>query len=158
MNGYSRTQIGLHWATLAALFVAFFTHDAMEHAFRAAMRGTGTGLSTVAWVHVIAGLSVLSIAVWRLMLRLTRTAPAPGPGPVALRTAAAVVHWVLYALMLSLPLAGAIAWFGGVGAAGAVHGLLFNIGLGLVGLHVAAALFHHYVLRDGLLGRMVRAA
>jgi cytochrome b561 len=37
------------------------------------------------------------------------------------------------------------------------HGLAANILLGLAGLHAAAALFHHYVLRDSVLGRMVWA-
>ena len=35
------------------------------------------------------------------------------------------------------------------------HGLAANLLLGLVGLHAAAALFHHYILRDGVLGRML---
>jgi cytochrome b561 len=36
----------------------------------------------------------------------------------------------------------------------AVHALAGNIGYGLIGLHVAAALFHHRVLKDRLLQRM----
>jgi cytochrome b561 len=35
------------------------------------------------------------------------------------------------------------------------HGLAANVLLGLAGLHAAAALFHHYVIRDSVLGRML---
>jgi cytochrome b561 len=36
----------------------------------------------------------------------------------------------------------------------ALHALAGNIGYGLIGLHVAAALFHQLVLKDQLLQRM----
>ena len=35
-----------------------------------------------------------------------------------------------------------------------VHGLVAKLAMGLVALHVVAALYHQFVLRDGLLGRM----
>ena len=35
------------------------------------------------------------------------------------------------------------------------HGLAANLLLGLAGVHAAAALFHHYFLRDSVLGRML---
>ena len=37
---------------------------------------------------------------------------------------------------------------------GDVHGLLAWVMLGLIGLHVVAGLYHHFVLRDGVLRRM----
>ena len=38
-----------------------------------------------------------------------------------------------------------------------LHELVGTIGFYLIGLHAAAALFHHYVLRDGTLARMMPA-
>jgi cytochrome b561 len=35
------------------------------------------------------------------------------------------------------------------------HGLAANLLLALAGLHAAAALFHHYIIRDSVLARMV---
>jgi cytochrome b561 len=40
---------------------------------------------------------------------------------------------------------------------GDLHGLIANIILILAGLHSAAALFHHFVRRDGVLRRMIPA-
>jgi cytochrome b561 len=37
------------------------------------------------------------------------------------------------------------------------HGFAANLLLGLAGLHAAAALFHHYIIRDGVLARMIPA-
>jgi cytochrome b561 len=37
------------------------------------------------------------------------------------------------------------------------HGLAANLLLALAGLHAAAALFHHYMLRDSVLARMIPA-
>jgi cytochrome b561 len=39
-------------------------------------------------------------------------------------------------------------------AMGDVHQVVAWALLGLVGLHIAAAVFHHFVLRDGVLRRM----
>ncbi len=47
----------------------------------------------------------------------------------------------------------------GWGWTGDVHGILANYGLlVLVGLHVAAALYHYFVRRDGVLQRMLPGA
>ena len=43
-------------------------------------------------------------------------------------------------------------------SAGDVHTFLVNILLALVGLHVAAALYHHFFLRDKVLKRMLPGA
>ncbi len=47
----------------------------------------------------------------------------------------------------------------GWGWTGDVHGLLANyVMLALVGLHVAAALYHYFIRRDGVLQRMLPGA
>jgi cytochrome b561 len=86
-------------------------------------------------------------------------------------------HWGLYALLFALPLTGWLmssaanrpaSWFGLVQlpdfiapdpglkeAFEEAHELLVNILFVLAGLHVAAALKHQFVDRDGLLFRML---
>ncbi|MEI8278081.1 MAG: cytochrome b/b6 domain-containing protein, partial [Hyphomicrobiales bacterium] len=86
-------------------------------------------------------------------------------------------HYLLYALLFAIPVLGWInaSWRGmpivmfglelpqlvatrapGWGWTGDVHGLMSNyLMLALVGLHVVAALYHHYVLHDGVLKRML---
>ena len=52
-----------------------------------------------------------------------------------------------------------LAWFGGVTALADLHGGLLKLLLWLVIIgHVVAALYHHFILKDGLLHRMRKAA
>jgi cytochrome b561 len=88
------------------------------------------------------------------------------------------MHLALYAVMLAVPLAGlADRWARGRGVStffgmvtleppfaipggrawGEVHEIAANLLLVLIALHVAAALWHHVVLKDGLIGRMLPA-
>ncbi|WP_034294396.1 cytochrome b [Herbaspirillum sp. RV1423] len=127
-------------------------------------------------LHKSVGLLVLLLvllrAVWRL---LHQPAPLPLATPPWQIIASTVSHWVLYALMLALPLIGAI------GAAFSKSGLIFFgtplprlvapdhdvaelffsmhsfaawILVILVSLHVLAALKHLLIDRDGVFQRM----
>ena len=153
---YARLQVVLHWATLAVLLVSFISHDAMEAAWRALRRGTeGFEPAIGTQVHVAAGLLVLGLTLLRLGLRFKNGAPPPveGQSPI-LTLASSMVHGLLYLVLLALPITGLAAWFGGITDLGSVHGVLYTLGLVLVAGHVAAALFHQFVLKDRLLARM----
>ena len=152
---YSRPQIVLHWLTLALLLVSWLSHGAMKDTYRAVFR-EGAGATPGAAIHIAAGLSLLAIVLFRLGLRLIHGAPALPEGSRLLNGVAHLSHWLLYALLLALPLSGIAAWFFLNRSAGEAHETLFGIGLALVALHAAAALFHHYWLKDGLLLRMTR--
>ena len=64
---------------------------------------------------------------------------------------------MLYAIMNVAPITGMAAWFGGVLQAGELHGTVKPVIIVLVGLHIAAALYHQFIKKDGLLLRMKRA-
>jgi cytochrome b561 len=91
------------------------------------------------------------------------------------RRLSAPVHWALYALMFITPIVGVVTfiWHGrifdfglfrldfGVPSNRAVfrptediHGYLAYALFALAGMHAAAALWHHFFLRNGVLGRM----
>ena len=55
-----------------------------------------------------------------------------------------------------LPITGGMAWFGGIEVMAEAHEVLTSLLLVLVGLHVVAALYHQFWLKDGLLMRMKR--
>lgn len=125
--------------------------------------------------HYVLGLSVFFLVWLRIAARLI------WPAPVAIeqgwrRGVATIVHGLLYALMIAMPLAGWMllsAEGETVRLLGAelpplitrdralaeqieeLHEVGGNIGYWLIGLHAAAALFHHYFLRDGLVARML---
>lgn len=73
----------------------------------------------------------------------------------ALATAEAV-YAIIYLLLILLPISGAVAWFAGVKPVGSAHALLTNALLGAIALHIAGALFQHFIRRSSVLMRMFR--
>src|SRR5690348_8820146 len=123
------------------------------------------------------GLTVFGIVFVRIALRAAFRAPPITPAPPALqRFAAAAMHLALYLFLIVMPVLGWLAlsadgkpipFFGlhlpaliapNEGLAGnfeEIHETIGTIGYYLVGLHTAAALFHHYFVRDDTLLRML---
>lgn len=134
------------------------------------------------WVftlHKSLGITVLALAVLRLGWRLYAGAPPPVPGtPRWQARIASFTHWLLYALIFAMPLSGWLydsssglrpfRWFGLAEVpklsppneslshlSHDVHETLFLVLLGLVALHAAAALYHHFFQNDATLARML---
>jgi cytochrome b561 len=157
-KGYSSAQIGLHWLIALLIALQFLFNEPMVEAFDSALEGEVQPFSWAVWAHIAGGMLILGLAIWRVILRRSRGAPPPPEGEgTLLGRAASLGHWALYALILVLPVGGLIAWFGGVELAGDAHGLLSNVLLFVVAVHVAAALWHQFWLKDHLLLRMMRA-
>ena len=124
--------------------------------------------------HMIAGMAILALMLVRLAVRLWLPRPAPATtGNRLLDRLAVVVHYGFYALVILMAASGLATAvqaglpafvFGGSGAPlpesfwayrpRAVHGVIAKLLLALVLLHVAAALYHQFARRDGLIGRM----
>ena len=121
------------------------------------------------------GLSGAALLLLRGPLRLLRGAPEPEPAPRWQRLAAKAAHVALYGLMLLVPLAGwaaladkdpnfllfgsalplpdaTVTW---VRLLGKAHETLGNVFIWVAGAHAAAALLHHFVMRDDTLRRML---
>jgi len=170
-TGYTGTAKALHWTIVVLLIAQFIFAWTMPHI------GRNTPVTTIISLHFTFGIMILAVAIVRLAWRLTHSEPAPEDGmPPWQIKSARVIHWLLYLLLLVLPILGWInaSWrnmpivmFGlelpklvatrapGWGWTGDVHGLLANyLMLALVGLHVAAALYHYFFKRDGVLARI----
>lgn len=156
--GYSRPQIALHWIVVLLIAQQYLFKDRIAAAWQAIGTGATSGFDPLVMAHVLGGALVLILTLWRLMLRARRGVPAEAPGSAVQRLIGRLTHLGLYALMILMPISGAAAWFGGVQVAAAGHNVLKIVLLLLIVLHVAGALFHQFVLRDGLLNRMRRAA
>ena len=174
--GYDGTAKFLHWAVLALLVAQFILAWTMPHI------GRNTKPDTLINLHLSFGVVVLAVAVVRLGWRMTHSEPQPLAGipPWQMRSAR-VIHWLLYVLLFVVPILGWISasWRGfpvilfglvelpklmatrlpGWSWTGDVHGILANYAmLALVGLHVAAALYHYVVRKDGVMQRMLPGA
>jgi cytochrome b561 len=170
--GYTSAAKVLHWLVLVLLIAQFVVAWTMPHI------GRNTPVTTLISLHFTIGLVILAVAAIRLGWRVTRGAPEPEAGLPSWQAASArAVHWLLYLLLFMLPLLGWInaSWRGmpivmfgielprlvstrapGWGWTGDLHATLSNyLLLGLVGLHVAAALYHYFIRRDGVLQRML---
>jgi cytochrome b561 len=157
-QGYRRPQIVLHWLVFLLVAFLFFTGDNMTDAFDA-MRKSGGSAWSYAWIpiHMTAGVAVLVFMLWRLSLRRRFGAPPPPQDePAPLRILAVSVHHLLYLLFILAPIGGLVGFFL-IPKAADIHELMVRIPLMiLVGLHVAGALWHQFVVRDNVLSRMWR--
>jgi cytochrome b561 len=170
---YTVTAIIFHWLIAVLIVGAFIMGLVMTD-----IPGiTPTKLKYYSW-HKWAGVTVLALAALRLLWRLTHTAPAyPSAMPAWQKGAAHGLHGMLYLLMFAVPLSGylytlsagiPVVYFGLfelpaiIGADPVLKPVLkgvhywLNMGMaGAVVLHVAAALKHQFIDRDGVLKRML---
>jgi cytochrome b561 len=157
-KGYSGLQIALHWTVVFLVLFQFLAHQSIEGAWRAYVGNTapdpdGRGM---AYLHIISGLIIFCLALWRLQLRFTiGVPPLPENEPRLLQLLAKATHFLIYALIIGMPISGSLAWFAGITPAAAAHVIAKNVLLALVILHVAGALFQQFVLKSNVLVRMV---
>ncbi len=164
---YDRTTIALHWTTavsVAVLWIIGQTADWIPNG----------PVNTAYWsVHVVLGFVLAAILVWRLAWRASGGRRLPAADPGALQAFAKATHYLLYGLLLVVVILGIVNAFvrgynlfdlvslpqvGDRGLRRPIthwHGLAANILLGLAAFHAAAALVHHYLWHDGVLGRMM---
>lgn len=156
VKGFSLVQIALHWVVGVLILYNLIFSDAMSELWEQIQDTGPTPTTTGAWLHIIVGVSVLVLVAWRLVLRFTRGVPAAPEGEGrALKLAGDAGHILLYLLMIALPVTGLLTFYGGFDALGEVHGGILKVLLwAVIALHVAAALYHHFILKDGLLNRM----
>ena len=157
VTGYSRAQIAIHWGVVLLLIVSFFSREGMSEVFRATLQGKEVESAAIATLHRIVGIVIFLLALTRIGLRLKHGAPAlPAGGKPLLDLVARITHIGLYALILVIPLTGLLTWFGLNRDIGEVHETLFALLVFFTGLHVVGALYHQFVLKDGLMERMRR--
>ncbi|TAN07609.1 MAG: cytochrome b [Rhodanobacteraceae bacterium] len=171
-NHYHALSIGVHWLTLA-LLVAVYALIEFRGVFP---KGTNAHDAMKTW-HEMLGLTVFVLTFGRLALRWLFRAPPITPAPPAWQHfLAKSMHVALYAFLLVMPVLGwlmlsakgkVIPFFGLeltpllapdkalAHQIEGIHETIGNIGYWLIGLHATAALFHHYLMRDDTLVRML---
>lgn len=183
-NRYTTVAISLHWL-IAILIVGMIFFGWQADNLREALFAGDPSVDPqqVAMLfnwHKTIGLLILALSVVRLGWRLTHPAPPLPEGMASWEKFAATgTHWAFYALMIGMPLGGWVAASASgfpsyllnmealpipslVGESEALHeaaSWAHSKGawaiLVLLGLHIAAALKHHFINRDDVLSRMI---
>lgn len=171
-NRYTPVALGLHWL-LAVMIVATFSFGV----YMTDLPMSPSRLKLYNY-HKWAGVTILALSAARLLWRLWHPAPTlPTTMPGWQRMASHGTHMALYGLFFAVPLLGwayssaagfPIVWLGLVPLPDFVgkdrelselikpfHGLSAWLLAGLVALHVAAALKHHFIDKDTVLARML---
>lgn len=169
---YTATAILLHWLMALLIFAVFplglYMHDLHLSPLKLQL------YSYHKWI----GITVLTLAVLRVLWRATHT-PPPLPDTIARwqRIASGVLHQSLYLLLFAVPMSGWLmssakgfktVWLGVVPLPDLigknkelgrvlenVHQSLNYLLLLLVVAHIAAALKHKYLDRDEVMARML---
>ena len=169
----SRYGVGaqvFHWLTVVLVLAAYVLSKGDRYSLYSA---EADGIRRI---HETLGMLVFIVVVLRLLWRLVDRTPATEPMPGWMAAAANLVRFALYALLIAIPATAVLGtWFEGIPVTlpgfdiapqiAKAHGLgqlimeihtsLGNAILWVAGVHAAAALFHHFYLRDGVFKSMV---
>ena len=169
-DSYPRSLVLLHWLVFTAAALAVADIEIKGYF----PKGSADRAQMTLW-HESFGLAVLLLMTLRLVVRASVQVPPLPSGPRWMEISAHVMHWLLYLLMLGMPVLGilALAWSGKpiafLGASWTlplmvdaslgrsikdIHEAGANLVFAAVGLHAAAALWHQFIVKDGLLMRM----
>lgn len=169
---FAPSQILFHWIIF---ILVVLTYAAMElKGFVPKGSDTRALMKTI---HYTLGVSVIILMLIRIILKVINKDPDITPTPPRWQIAASkTVHGMLYLLFISLPLLGMLSlYYGHVewsffsyampiaevensamqNNLKNIHELIANTGYFIVGLHAAAAIFHHYIMRNNTLVRML---
>jgi len=170
VSRYDRTTITLHWLTAGLVVTLFLLAEGWGFVPRD-IRKAGQSL------HISLGILLAAVLVARLAWRGSAGRRLPPANTGLLHIAAKAAHHLLYLLLAAQVTLGFLfrwaqgepfAFFGLfdvppafasdpdlADTIGGLHNLVAWTLIVLAGLHAAAALFHHHLLRDGVLRRML---
>lgn len=161
-----------HWGTFFLFVSLYVVAEIAEDTPK------GPGKWALYDLHKSIGITVLFVVFLRLSWRLANPLPeATGAVSRWIEKAASVSHFLLYAVMFLMPLSGyvmsvsgghEVSWFGlfnlpnllskneGIHEfAEEFHGATAKVILVLVSIHLLAALWHHFIVKDNILRRML---
>lgn len=169
---YGTVAQAFHWITAILVLAAFiYGPGGSEQRVYAAARDFDRQL------HETLGISVLVLVALRLLWRMVDVRPERQHMPRLMRIAATLAHAALYILLFAVPLTAISgAWleghpltllagieiaplFSGSHDTGAliatIHTWLADTIMWIAGLHALAAIYHHLIVRDGVLVSML---
>ncbi len=152
---FSKAQIYLHWIVVALVAFQYLLSDGISSLWEKRMDNLIPNEPSFN-PHVLVGVIILLLALWRLFLRFKHGVPAlPASENKIASLVAKATHILFYVLLIGMPFSGAGAWFLGIEQLADLHALASNIFLALIIIHILAALLHHFVLKTNVLRRIV---
>ncbi len=173
-RGYGSVAVAFHWLTAVLVLAAFVVGPGGSE-----QRVYSAANDFDRQIHEVLGLTVFSLTLLRLVSRALAPAPQWPSAPRWMNRISKVVQGLLYTLLVATPVTAITgAWLEGhpltlgilgdvppmipeAHAAGQalaqIHTILGDTVVWLAGFHAAAALFHHFVLRDEVLLSMLPA-
>ncbi len=165
---YHPLQVSFHWLVVVLLFAAFILGKYISGLPNDAAKIASIG------IHMTLGAITLIVIVVRFIARLRFSKPASATtGNILLDLIGKIVHYALYVLVFLMAISGmALSLqsglipivFGGseaslptdfyVFTSRILHGFIAPTLFLLIALHVGAALYHQFLLKDHLLARM----
>ncbi len=183
---YSAGARKFHWLTVLLIAVQFplglymtYRGSDMQYVNEAGETKTGLWDATTGFLydtHKTIGVILLVLITARLIYRFTKGAPPSDMSlPPALVGVSHLTHWLMYALLLAVPILGyvGISYYGALSPFGIplpavtakneamskdvfeIHELLAFALVGLVAIHISAALYHKFVRKDRVVERML---
>lgn len=167
---FTPLQRTLHWIMAVCILAMLFIGVGMAST-------VAPKYLTLVAIHKLLGIAILVLALIRLAVRLRYGAPPlPADLPEPMKLAAHLSHYALYALMIAMPLIGwamlsaadypvalsASLWLPRIlPLSPSLHTALWNahfylafLFFAIILMHVAAALFHALIRRDGVFDAM----
>ena len=166
---YDTVTIAFHWVTAIMVAMQWLGAHTIDWFPRGPLRVDARS------VHIVFGILLALVLAGRIIWRTSRGRRLPPADQGALNALAKLTHWGLYGLLTAMIIAGiALAWARGDSLfnvvaipafapgnkalpdqIGEIHATIGWIIVATAGLHATAALFHRYVLHDGVLARML---
>lgn len=174
VNRWGNVAQAFHWAIVLLLILQFFLANKAQ--------SLPLGMAQLATYarHKSVGITILGLAILRLLWRWTQRESPPLPADLKPyeRALTHFTHYGLYSLLFAMPLTGwamssaknyPVSWFSIGGALPnlvapnealfealrTTHGILANALIAIALLHVAGALQHHFIRKDNVLRRML---
>lgn len=171
MTQYSKRMVIVHWLTLAFLIAAWFFGDALAEA-------TDESKATLAGyiMHMSVGGIILLLTLYQLYSRRKDGTPLVLADTLLNQVVAKVVHYTIYTVLIVLSVSGMVTVFTSKAGqallagdasllpkehgfekvfANEVHEQLVNVLIVLVVLHILGVIKHQFIMKDGLMSRML---
>jgi cytochrome b561 len=159
---YAKPQVAVHWLSAAVIVFLLLTGTLVLESMPNTLEKIGN-----LRIHMIFGGLAGMLVIARVILRKRMPSPPALPGDKLAHAGHMALNLVILfmavsgmALTLQSGLLDAVLGHGAlpedfkVFTPRKIHGLLAKVAMGLIAIHVGAAMYHQLIVKDGLLSRM----